>query len=50
MEAITTPQTMGVGRDLNIEPFGYDEDHNEIIDDEPITAVVEEDYETEEDD
>jgi len=49
MEAIATPQTMGVRRDLNIEPFGYDEDHNEIIDDEPI-AVVEEDYETEEDD
>ena len=50
MEAITTPQTMDVRRDLNIEPFGYDEDHNEIIDDEPITVVVEEDYETEEDD
>lgn len=48
MESITTPQTMGVRSDLNIEPFGYDEDHNEIIDDEPIT-VVEEDYETEED-
>jgi hypothetical protein len=38
MEAITTPQTMGVRRDLNIQPFGYDEEHNQIIDD----------YETEE--
>lgn len=47
MEAITTPQTMGVRSDLSIQPFGYDEEHNEIIDDEPIT-VVEEDYETEE--
>jgi len=38
MEAITTPQTMGVRRDSNIQPFGYDEEHNQIIDD----------YETEE--
>jgi hypothetical protein len=51
MEAITTPPIRNTVRtnNLNIEPFGYDEDHNEIIDDEPIT-VVEEDYETEEDD
>jgi len=38
MDSITTPQTMGVRRDLKIEPFGYDENHNEIVDD----------YETEE--
>jgi hypothetical protein len=37
MESITTPQTMGGPRDLNIQPFCYDEQH-EIIDD----------YETEE--
>lgn len=49
MESITTPQTMGVPRDLTIRPFGYNEIHNDSDDDEPID-VVEEDYETEEED
>jgi len=49
MESITTPQTMGVPRDLTIRPFGYEEIHSSSDDDEPIT-FVEEDYETEEDD
>jgi hypothetical protein len=48
MEAITTPQTTGLRRDLNIEPFGYDEDHNEIIDDYEAPNVEDEYYETEE--
>jgi hypothetical protein len=48
MEAITTPQTMGVRRDLKIEPFGYDENHNEIVDDYEPTDIAEEYYETEE--
>jgi hypothetical protein len=49
MEAITTPQTMGVPSDLNIQPFGYDEQHNEIIDDyEEFPNIEDEYYETEE--
>ena len=48
MESITTPQTMGVRSDLNIQPFGYDEEHNQIIDD--YEAPNEDEYyETEED-
>jgi len=47
MESITTPQTMGVRSDLNIQPFGYDEEHDEIIDD--YEAPNEDEYyETEE--
>jgi hypothetical protein len=47
MESITTPQTIGVRSDLNIQPFGYDEEHNEIIDD--YEAPNEDEYyETEE--
>jgi|LauGreSBDMM110SN_4_FD.fasta_scaffold58249_1 hypothetical protein len=47
MESITTPQTIGVRSDLNIQPFGYDEAH-EIIDD--YDAPNEDEYyETEED-
>jgi hypothetical protein len=48
MESITTPQTMGVPSDLNIQPFGYDEQHNEITDDYEDPNVAEEYYETEE--
>ena len=49
MESITTPQTMGVPRDLKIEPFGYDENHNEIVDDyEEFPNIEDEYYETEE--
>jgi hypothetical protein len=44
MESITTPQTMGVPRDLKIEPFGYDQNHDEIVDDyEPMDIEEEED-------
>jgi len=48
MESITTPQTMGVPFDLKIEPFGYDENHNEIVDDYEPMDIAEEYYETEE--
>jgi len=48
MESITTPQTMGVPSDLNIQPFGYDEQHNVIIDDYEPPNVEDEYYETEE--
>jgi hypothetical protein len=48
MESITTPQTMAVPSDLNIQPFGYDEQHNEITDDYEDPNVAEEYYETEE--
>jgi hypothetical protein len=47
MESITTPQTMGVPSDLNIQPFGYDEQHNEIIHDYEV-PTEDEYYETEE--
>jgi hypothetical protein len=47
MESITTPQTIGVRSNSNIQPFGYDEEHNEIIDD--YEAPNEDEYyETEE--
>jgi hypothetical protein len=48
MESITTPQTMGVPSDLNIQPFGYDEEHNQIIDEYDAPNVEDEYYETEE--
>jgi hypothetical protein len=48
MESITTPQTMSLPSDLNIQPFGYDEQHNEIIDDYEDPNVEGEYYETEE--
>ena len=48
MDSITTPQTMGVPSDLKIEPFGYDENHNEIVDDYEPMDIAEEYYETEE--
>jgi hypothetical protein len=48
MEAMTTPQTTVVRSDLNIQPFGYDEEHNEIIDDYEAPNVEDEYYETEE--
>ena len=48
MESITTPQTMSLPSDLNIQPFGYDEQHNEIIDDYEDPNVEDEYYETEE--
>jgi hypothetical protein len=48
MESITTPQTMGVPSDLKIEPFGYDEHHNEIVDDYEPMDIADEYYETEE--
>jgi len=50
MESITTPQTMGMRRDLNIEPFGYDEDHNEIMDNYEPPIIEDEYYESEEED
>lgn len=50
MESITTPQTMGMRRDLNIQPFGYDEEHNEIVDDYEPPNVEDEYYESEEED
>ncbi len=48
VDSITTPQTMGVPSDLKIEPFGYDQNHDEIVDDYEPMDIEEEYYETEE--
>ena len=50
MEAITTPLTMGMRRDLSIEPFGYDKDHNEIMGNYEPPFIEDEYYESEEED
>ena len=48
MESITTPQRIDVPRDLHIEPFGYDEHHNEIIDEYEAPNFGDEYYESDE--
>ena len=48
MESITTPEARGVPSDLKIQPFGYDEEHDEIVDDYEPMDIADEYYETEE--
>ena len=50
IEGITTPPTIVQPNDITFVPFGYDEDHNEIMDNYEPPFIEDEYYESEEED